>query len=84
MLSQLMHYVYILLCSDKRTYIGLTKDLKDRVNRHQSVWVPVTKYRIPIELTTYFAFKSETTARNFEKYLKSGSGRAFIKKHNFF
>ncbi len=76
-----MHYVYILVCSDKRTYIGSTNDLKDRINRHNFGHVPATKNRVPVKLITYFAFTKETIARNFEKYLKSGSGRVFMKRH---
>jgi putative endonuclease len=37
-----------------------------------------------VELTTYIAFKNKYTAFTFEKYLKSGSGRAFLKKHFFY
>ena len=76
-----MHYVYILKCNDKRFYIGCTNDLKDRLERHTKGYIPATKDRRPIELHCYFAFKDKYTAYNFEKYLKSGSGRAFLKKH---
>lgn len=76
-----MFYVYILKCSDNRTYIGCTNNLKDRINRHNKGQVPVTKDRLPIRLISYFAFSDKYSAFNFEKYLKSGSGRAFLKKH---
>ena len=77
-----MFYVYILLCFDKRTYIGGTNDLKDRIKRHSLGYIQATKNRLPIKLQAYFAFQEEHTAFMFEQYLKSGSGRAFIKKHN--
>jgi len=76
-----MYYVYILECSDSRTYIGCTDDLKDRIDRHNKGQVPATKSRLPIKLISYFAFSNTYIAFNFEKYLKSGSGRAFLKKH---
>jgi len=76
-----MHYVYILFCKDKRTYIGCSNDLKDRLQRHEKGYIDATKNRLPIKLICYFAFEKETTAFDFEKYLKSGSGRAFMKKH---
>ncbi|OGG20174.1 excinuclease ABC subunit C [Candidatus Gottesmanbacteria bacterium RIFCSPHIGHO2_02_FULL_40_13] len=76
-----MYYVYLLKCSDNRTYIGCTDDLKDRIYRHQKGQVPATKERLPIKLISYFSFSNKYTAFNFEKYLKSGSGRAFMKKH---
>lgn len=75
-----MYYVYILICRDNKPYVGCTDDLKDRLKRHQSGWVPATKGRLPIELVTYVVFKDKYKAFNFEKYLKSGSGRAFLKK----
>ena len=76
-----MQYVYILICKDKKPYVGCTDNLKERVVRHTKGYVPATKERRPIELINYFAFKNKYKAFNFEKYLKSASGRAFIKKH---
>lgn len=76
-----MYYTYILFCSDKKTYIGCANDLRDRIERHKKGHVPATKDRLPIKLISYFAFSNKYTAFNFEQYLKSGSGRAFIKKH---
>lgn len=76
-----MFYVYILLCSDKKTYVGATNNLKDRFSRHQKGYIQATKNRLPVKLLCYFAFQTEHTAFSFEKYLKSGSGRTFIKKH---
>lgn len=69
------------MCSDNKSYIGCTDDLKNRIVRHQNGNVPATKNRLPITLNFYFAFSDKYTAFNFEKYLKSGSGRAFMKKH---
>jgi putative endonuclease len=75
-----MYYVYILRCSDGSVYIGCTKDLKDRIRRHNKGQVSATKDRLPIRLTTYIAFNNKYYAYNFEKYLKSGSGKAFLRK----
>ncbi len=79
--NNLMYYVYILICIDNRTYIGGTNNLKERIKRHTLGYVPATKSRLPIKLHSYFAFKNKYIAFNFEKYLKSGSGRAFMLKH---
>ena len=76
-----MHYVYILKCKDNNIYTGCTNDLKDRIERHKRGYVSATKERRPVELISYFAFKDKYKAFEFEIYLKSGSGRAFIKKH---
>ena len=75
-----MFYVYSLKCKDGY-YIGCTNDLKDRFQRHKKGFIPATANRLPAKLDFYFAIKDKYTAFNFEKYLKSGSGRAFIKKH---
>ncbi|MFA6424040.1 MAG: GIY-YIG nuclease family protein, partial [Candidatus Magasanikbacteria bacterium] len=70
-----MHYVYILECVDGKPYTGCTSDLKERIDRHQKGHVPATVKRLPLKLVAYFAFIDKFTAFNFEKYLKSGSGR---------
>ncbi|MDO8560066.1 MAG: GIY-YIG nuclease family protein [bacterium] len=76
-----MYSVYILRCSDSTYYVGCTNDLKDRLERHAKGQVISTKNRLPIQLVAYTAFANKYVAFNFEKYLKSGSGRAFLKRH---
>lgn len=76
-----MYYVYILSCADGRPYVGCTSDLKDRMKRHTDGHVPATKPRRPIRLANYIAFEDKYKAFEFERYLKSGSGWAFTKKH---
>ncbi|MDP3784968.1 MAG: GIY-YIG nuclease family protein [bacterium] len=75
-----MYYIYSLQCKDGY-YVGCTNDIKDRLIRHQKGQVPATAGRLPIALSFYFAINDKYKAFTFEKYLKSGSGRAFIKKH---
>ncbi len=75
-----MYYVYSLKCKNG-FYIGCTDDLKNRLGRHQKGNVPTTSNHLLIELDFYFAIKDKYKAFEFEKYLKSGSGRAFTKKH---
>ena len=77
-----MMYVYILESeAGEQRYIGVTSDLKDRISRHNSGQVIHTSKYAPWVLANYFAFRDEAKAHAFEKYLKSGSGRAFAKKH---
>jgi len=76
-----MYYVYILQCSDNHPYVGCCNDLQARIIRHQKGYVPATKPRLPIRLISYVAFQDKYKAFAFEKYLKSGSGRAFMKRH---
>ena len=75
-----MWFVYILRCSDGHLYTGCTSDIADRLKRHASGVVPATKTRLPVLLITYVAFTDKYKAFAFEKYLKSGSGRAFLNK----
>ena len=76
-----MHYVYNLKCADGSIYTGCTIDLNDRLKRHKKGQVKSTEDRSPVELICYIAFANKYKAFEFEKYLKSGSGRAFVKKH---
>ena len=76
-----MYYVYILKCKNNNIYTGCTSDLKERVIRHVDSHVLVTKERRPVEPISYTAFKDKYMVFELEKYLKSGSGRAFISKH---
>jgi predicted GIY-YIG superfamily endonuclease len=78
-----MYYIYSLKCKDGY-YIGCTNDLKERMNKHKKGYIVATKNRLPIRLEFYFAIEDKYKAFNFEKYLKSGSGRAFLKKHFIF
>jgi predicted GIY-YIG superfamily endonuclease len=75
-----MYYVYSLQCKDG-FYIGCTDNISERVERHQKGQVPATADRLPIALEFYFVINDKYRAFEFEKYLKTGSGRAFTKKH---
>lgn len=75
-----MQYVYSLERKDG-FYIGCTNDLKDRLYRHQKGQVEATADRLPVKLIFYFAIDNKYKAFEFEKYLKTGSGRAFVNKH---
>ncbi len=75
-----MHYIYSLKCKDGY-YVGCTDNITGRVDRHQKGNIPATADRLPVILEFYFAVEDKYKAFKFEKYLKSGSGRAFINKH---
>ena len=74
-------YVYILKCNDNKLYTGCTSNLKNRLKAHNLGKVESTKERLPIKLISATAFTEKYKAYKFEKYLKSGSGRAFVKRH---
>ena len=76
-----MWYVYILKTNNDKLYRGCTVNVEQRVIRHQHGHVPATKNYRPVSLIFYCAFTDRFKAYKFEKYLKSGSGRAFTNKH---
>lgn len=77
-----MHYVYILQSKkDESYYVGITDNLRERIKRHNSGNVSYTSARRPYKLVFYCAFSNKEKAHQFEKYLKTGSGNAFFKKH---
>ena len=79
-----MNYtVYILRCADGKPYAGCTENLEERLQRHNNGHVPATNERLPVTLVVYVVFNDKYKAFEFEKYLKSGSGRAFMQKHLF-
>ena len=78
-----MWYVYILrsVSYPSRTYTGLTADLRRRFAEHNAGKSPHTRKCSPWKLVTYCAFANKQRAERFEAYLKSGSGRAFARRH---
>lgn len=75
------HWVYILRCADGSPYTGCTNDLDDRLVRHGKGMVHYTSSRLPISCIAAFGFQDKYKAFAFEKYLKTGSGRAFMSRH---
>ena len=77
------HYVYILqsLSKPAEIYTGITADLKRRLDEHNAGKVPHTSKFTPWEIRVATAFKDKQRAVAFEHYLKSGSGRAFLRRH---
>jgi predicted GIY-YIG superfamily endonuclease len=76
-----MHYVYILWSSKSKIfYYGYTHDLKKRFREHNEGISKATKPHRPWRLVFYSAFESSKKAKDFELYIKSGSGKAFVYK----
>lgn len=76
-----MEYVYVLQSlKDKQLYIGHTNDLKRRFREHETGKVPPTEPRLPVRLVYYEAcWVLEDTIKR-EKQLKTGFGRAYLKR----
>ena len=77
-----MWYVYIVRCiaSPEQEYVGATANLQRRVADHNAGKSTHTAKFIPWQLIWYSAFPDKYKALEYEKYLKSHSGRAFAKK----
>lgn len=80
-----MWTVYILKCADNTYYVGCTENMDDRLSRHEKGYIEYTSTRLPFEIAHLSLFSNKYKAYEFEKYLKSGSGRAFAIKrlYNF-
>jgi predicted GIY-YIG superfamily endonuclease len=76
-----MYYVYLLKLANDKIYTGCTPDLKRRITEHQNGKSESTKNFRPVKLFWYCAFETRLQARQFEDYLKTGSGNAFRNKH---
>ena len=76
-----MYYTYVLKSEkDGKIYIGWTNNLNDRIKKHNKGLVESTKYRKPFKLIYYEACINKKDAINREKSLKTGFGRAYLKK----
>ena len=73
-------YVYVLVSEADETihYTGTTQELEARLTKHNHAHT--SKHR-PWRIQTAMAFDSEVKVRAFEKYLKTGSGREFARRH---
>jgi len=76
-------FVYILRSEvdSARCYVGLTSNVQARLEVHNSGLAQYTSRDRPWRLLVAIEFASERGAIQFEKYLKTGSGRAFAKRH---
>ena len=77
-----MKYVYLLesIPHPDQRYVGLADDLRARLKTHNSGGSPHTAKFKPWRLVTYLAFSDPDKAVQFERYMKTHSGRAFAKK----
>ena len=77
-----MYYVYLIqsINSPEINYVGYSTDLKQRFKTHNDGGSVYTSKNRPWKLVTYLGFLDQSKAKEFELYLKSQSGRAFIKK----
>ncbi|MDQ0637915.1 putative endonuclease [Pedobacter sp. W3I1] len=69
------YFVYILECTDKSYYVGVTNDLETRLSQHNSGEniLAYTFSRRPVVLKYYQRFDLIEDAINFEKQIKGWS-----------
>ncbi|MGH9463532.1 MAG: GIY-YIG nuclease family protein [Vicinamibacteria bacterium] len=75
--------VYLLQRTAKpeERYVGITSNLKRRLAEHNSGRSPHTSKFRDWKLRAAIWFEDEDRALDFERYLKTGSGRAFANRH---
>ncbi len=78
----MFYFVYLLENqNDKSWYIGMTSDLKQRIKEHQSgKGGRTTKLKKNWKLIYFEGYLIKQDASGREKFLKSGSGRKYLKK----
>ena len=76
-------FVYILksLITESKFYVGLTDDVGRRLAEHNAGESYATREHRPWKVICKLWFEQLDTAERFERYLKTGSGRAFSKRH---
>ncbi len=77
-----MYYVYLLRSDgmSSHRYVGFTNDVGRRLAEHNAGKSKATRYGVPWRVVTMIGFDSRDRALAFERYLKSGSVRAFANK----
>lgn len=75
--------VYVLRsdADSARHYVGVTNDLEERLEWHNHGPCGHTLEHRPWSIVVSLQFPTENEAVRFEKYLQTGSGRAFAKRH---
>jgi predicted GIY-YIG superfamily endonuclease len=76
-------FVYVLRSDSdpQRHYVGTTGDVENRLDWHNLGPSGHTDQHRPWSLVVVIEFPTEQQAVRFEKYLKTGSGRAFAARH---
>ena len=74
------YYVYVIKSLvNERHYVGFTKDISNRLRRHNKRKVKATKAYVPYEIVYVEECDDRTKARKRELFLKTGQGRDYIK-----
>jgi putative endonuclease len=77
-----MHYVYVLRSKKdpNRYYVGETTTLEKRLKQHNQGKSTYSKRYAPWYIESFVCFRSTKLAKDFELYLKTGSGKTFLRR----
>jgi len=77
-----MFFVYVLQSlKDRRTYVGYTYEINQRLAKHNSGQVKATRNRRPLKLLFTEVLETEKEAKKRELYWKNGAGRRKLKEY---
>ena len=74
-----MWWVYVLRGRDGRNYVGMTQRLRRRIAEHDTGRTPADAGKGPFELIYRERCPDASSARERERFLKSGAGREWLK-----
>jgi predicted GIY-YIG superfamily endonuclease len=82
-MSESKRFVYILksIPNPEEYYVGLTSDPDARLQTHNAGLSHHTARHRPWRTLVRIEFDDEAPAVKFERYLKTGSGREFARRH---
>ena len=77
-----MYYVYVLQSKkNKKKYYGFTsKTVTERLAEHNAGANSFTRQNGPFDIIYFEEYQDENFARKRERFLKTGHGRAFLKR----
>jgi len=75
-----MHYVYILLLSNRQLYTGRTDNIRRRILEHKNGKVKSTSVRLPLRLIHYESYLVKSDAVRREKFLKTTEGKRLLRQ----
>jgi putative endonuclease len=78
-----LKHVYLLQSCrfSERRYVGVTSDLKRRLEEHNAGKSPHTAKYLPWKIVVAIRFENDCRALDCRRYLKTGSGHAFAERH---
>jgi predicted GIY-YIG superfamily endonuclease len=79
-----VNYVYLLQSEFDSThrFIGITsREIDVKLADHNAGKSTCTNQHRPWKIVAHFAFDQQRKAKNFERYLKQGSGQSFANRH---